>query len=190
MAMATQLTEDEVSVLRAIKDMALQTGREYTLASGKVSDYFLDMKPVLNDSDVLSRIARLMLRRIPPETDAVGGSAMGSIPISTAIILLCKQESTRMKALRGFWVRPEPKQHGLGGVVGGRVEPSDRVVIVDDVTTTGTSVRRAIRVVQDCGAKVLKVISLVDREEGAREAFAEIRIPFESLFKRTEILKK
>ncbi|HYM38585.1 MAG TPA: phosphoribosyltransferase family protein, partial [Thermoplasmata archaeon] len=118
---------------------------------------------------------------------AVGGLAMGAIPISTAIVILCTRAQPPRR-IRAFWVRREEKTHGLGGVVSGTLEPADRVVIVDDVTTTGKSVLQAIDAVLAKGVKVLKVVSVVDRLEGARETIEKRGIKFESLYTRDEVL--
>jgi orotate phosphoribosyltransferase len=174
-------------VLQAIITKALRQDDSYLLASGRRSNYFLDMKSVLNDGDVLRKIARLILERIPDEASAVGGLAMGAIPISTAVVLL-SLEARPAKPLKGFWVRQEEKGHGLGGLVSGNLGPTDRVVIVDDVTTSGKSVIQALDAVIKTGAEVLKVVAIVDRLEGARKELESRGFAFESLFTRKDVL--
>ena len=166
---------------------ALQQDGSYLLASGRRSNYFLDMKTVLNDGEVLRKIARLVLNRIPDEASAVGGLAMGSIPISTAVVLL-SLETRPTKPLRGFWVRQGEKTHGLGGLISGDLRATDRVVIVDDVTTSGKSVVRAYDAVKETGATVLKVVAIVDRLEGAEQQLEHRGVTFESLFTRKDVL--
>ncbi len=189
MAVATHKDEDATSILGAIRQKALRTDGPFQLASGRQSNYFLDMKAVLNDADILRGVARLMLARIPEETTAVGGLAMGSIPISTAVIIL-RADAFGERPLKSFWVRREPKTHGLGGVVSGELSSSDRVVIVDDVTTTGQSILQAVEAVESRGAEILKVVSVVDRMEGAGEVMHRHGITFESIFTRDDILEE
>ena len=166
---------------------ALRQDQSYLLASGRRSSYFLDMKTVLNDGPVLRKIAHLVLNRIPDEASAVGGLAIGSVPISTAVVLL-SLESRPTKPLRGFWVRHEEKTHGLGGLISGDLGATDRAVIVDDVTTSGSSVIRALDAVEATGATILKVVAIVDRLEGAKEQLERRGVAFESLFTRSDVL--
>jgi orotate phosphoribosyltransferase len=188
MAVTFELDEIEASVLDAIKKRALHTGRDFRLSSGKTSRYFLDMKAVLTDgSDTLRKVAELMLRRIPEDTTAVGGLAMGAIPIATEIV--SQNNTTRPnRPLHFFWVRAEQKSHGLGGVVSGTLFPGDRVVIVDDVTTEGNSAMKAITAAREAGAKILKVLTIVDREEGASATFKGSGLAFEPLFTKSQVL--
>lgn len=187
-AVASQFDEAQESVLKAIREKALRTGGEYRLSSGKMSSFFLDMKSVLTDgSETLSKVADLILARIPHETTAVGGLAMGSIPISTEIVTR-NNRSNPHHQLHFFWVRSEEKTHGLGGVVSGTLLPGDRVVVVDDVTTEGNSVLKAVKAVQEGGARVLKIITIVDREEGAAETLRRLGHVFEPLFTRSQLL--
>jgi len=145
------------------------------------------MKTVLNDGLVLRRIARLILNRIPDSASALGGLAMGSIPISSAVVLL-SLEARPARPLKGFWIRRDEKTHGLGGLISGELTQADRVVIVDDVTTSGLSVLKAVDITEGAGATVLKVVAIVDRLEGAREKIENHGISFESLFTRDDVL--
>jgi orotate phosphoribosyltransferase len=101
--------------------------------------------------------------------DAVGGMAIGADPITAAIITVAGRSG---KALRGFIVRKEAKQHGTGRDVEGPVQPGDRVIVVEDVVTTGGSSLAAIEKAEAFGLKVLGVLAIIDRLEGGREALA------------------
>ncbi len=188
MAVAFELDEVESSVLDAIKRRALHTNRDFRLSSGKSSRYFLDMKAVLTDgSDTLHKVADLMLRKIPEHTTAVGGLAMGAIPIATEIV--SRNNASRPdRPLHFFWVRAEEKKHGLGGFVSGTLFPGDHVVIVDDVTTEGKSVTKAINAAREAGAEILKILTIVDREEGASATFDALDLTFEPLFTKSQVL--
>jgi len=190
MAITSELDDTAASVLKAVRTKALHTNGSFRLASGKISPYFLDIKAVLTDgSDTLLKVTDLMLRRIPRDTTAVGGLAMGSIPIATEIVSMNNRQSP-FHPLHFFWVRPEEKTHGLGGLISGTLESSDHVVIVDDVTTEGNSVMKAVRAVQERGARILKILTIVDREEGAADVFKQSGLEFEALLTRTQILSQ
>lgn len=189
LAIVSQIHKAEASVLGAIRAKALLRERDYVLASGKTSKYFLDMKAVLTDgTDTLSKIADLMLQRFPDDVTAVGGLAMGAIPISAEIVSR-NNKARPDRPLHFFWVRPDQKTHGLGGLVSGTLFTSDRVVIVDDVTTEGNSVMKAVRAVVASGAKVLKVITVVDREQGASDKLRSEGLKFEALFASSQVLQ-
>lgn len=154
----------------------------YTLFSGEESPFYFDLKPLLNDPETLTMITSLILERLPQETTAVGGLSDGAIPISTSLILMNERTQTIPSPLKGFWVRQEPKPHGLPGLIAGRIDDDDAVVIVDDVTTTGSSVLDAIEGLAPTGARVLKVVTVLDRSEGARTTLQERNLRLEALF--------
>jgi len=126
-------------------------------------------------------MGELILARIGSTTiDAVGGLALGAYPLAVAVSDAAYKESG--KSIRVFVVRKEPKQHGLKRHVEGRIKKGDRVLIVDDVVTTGESTRDAILKSQEEGLEVVKVVTLVDRQEsGGRENIEELTT-FEALF--------
>ena len=90
------------------------------------------------------------------------------------------------RPLFGFYVRKEPKKRGTRKLIEGNLEKGEKVVVVDDVTTKGSSVIKAINAIRDFGCEVVKVISIVDREAGARENFRNIGVDFESLFTKSD----
>ena len=189
MASATaRVEEDSAFILDAIRTRALRTDGPFKLGSGGTSPYYLDIRILLNDVRVLSGIARLILAKVPPGTNAVGGLATSSIPISTAIMILDERHRKGQPALRGFWIRSEEKLHGVGGQLCGELHRGERVVVVDDVTTKGNSVLKVVKVVREFGADVTKIVSVVDRVEGAAEIFSQHKIPFDPLFSVKEIL--
>jgi len=130
-----------------------------------------------------------MLDKIPESATAVGGLAMGAIPIATEIV--SRNNAARQnRPLHFFWVRSEAKTHGLGGSISGTLFRGDRVVIVDDVTTEGNSAMKAVNATVEAGAEILKILTIVDREEGASAAFAKLGLTFEPLFRKSQILSK
>ena len=144
---------------------------DFTLASGKKASFYLDCRRVTLDSAGANLIAEGILELIADRwPDAVGGMAVGADPITGAVITVAGRQN---KSLRGFIVRKEAKQHGKGRDVEGPVKAGDRVVIVEDVVTTGGSSLLAIEKVEAAGMKVEGVIAIIDRLEGGAAAFAE-----------------
>jgi orotate phosphoribosyltransferase len=143
----------------------------FTLASGKTSSYYINSKKVLFHSESIALLADLLYDATQDLTfQAIGGLEVGAIPMATAVCLRYQQAG---RNLEGFFVRKEAKGHGSKERVEGQVKSGDRVVVIDDVLTTGGSVIQAIEEVEKMGAKVLRVVCIVDRLQGAREALAK-----------------
>jgi orotate phosphoribosyltransferase len=159
---------------------ALKRGT-FRLASGREASFYLDAKQVVLDAEgsmlvgqaILARLAALA--RFP---DAVGGMSIGADPITSAVVTMA---GVAGRPLKGFMIRKEPKDHGTQRYVEGPVEPGHRVVIVEDVTTTGGSSLLAIERARDFGLVVERVVTVIDRLAGAEAAFAARGIPLESL---------
>lgn len=119
------------------------------------------------------------------QCDAVGGLTLGADPVAYAI---CHSSAGTDRPVRSFTVRKEPKGHGTGKQVEGPLLSGDRVVIVEDVITTGGSAARAIEAVKREGAIPIGVLALVDREEGGREHLESFGLPVRSLANASEIV--
>ena len=175
--------ETREELLKLIKEKALRKG-EHTLSSGKKSDYYIDGKQITLDPRGLLLVGKTilaMLQGIP--VDAVGGPTLGADPIAAAVALLSSQTG---KPLKAFIVRKEEKKHGTQKrIEGPKLERGDRVVIVEDVITSGKSVREAVREVEKLECRVVKVICLVDREEGAAELLSDYN--FSPIFIKSEL---
>jgi len=117
--------------------------------------------------------------------DAIGGLTLGADPISYAISYASAQTAS---PIRAFTVRKEAKAHGTGKLIEGPFQEGDRVAIVEDVITTGSSALRAVDAVRAAGGEVLGVLALVDREEGGREALEGRGLSVTSLVTATDIL--
>jgi orotate phosphoribosyltransferase len=161
---------DREALLALIREHGLERG-EFTLASGKKSSYYLDCRKVTLDSAGAKQIAEGILEmwgdNLP---DAVGGMAIGADPISAAVITTAAH---RGQSLKGFIVRKETKSHGKGNDVEGPIAPGLTAVVVEDVVTTGGSSLKAIERVEAVGLKVVGVVAVVDRLEGAAQIFAD-----------------
>ncbi|GAA4450848.1 orotate phosphoribosyltransferase [Novipirellula rosea] len=165
------MTYNRDALLDLIRAEALQTG-EFTLASGKKASYYLDCRKITLHPKGANLIAEGMLSVIQAAgelPDAVGGMAIGADPITASIVTIAGQ---RDLPLKGFMVRKEPKGHGMGKQVEGPVQPGQRVVIVEDVITSGGSAIKAVDAAEAFGLKVDCVIGIIDRLAGGAEAFA------------------
>lgn len=163
-----------------IGEKALKRGT-FTLASGRTASFYLDAKQVVLDAHGAMLVGRAILERLRslgPLPAAVGGMSIGADPITSAVVTMAGVEGL---ALKGFMVRKEPKDHGTKKYIEGPVAPGQRVVIVEDVTTTGGSSLVAIDRAQEFGLVVERVITVIDRLAGAQAAFAARGIPLESL---------
>jgi orotate phosphoribosyltransferase len=171
---------DREGLIRLLKRDSLRTG-EFTLASGRQSHYYVDGRKVTLSADGAERIANGILEVLShhPEVEAVGGLTMGADPIVGAV--LARAHLYGRADLKGFLVRKEAKAHGTGKQVEGPVQSGMTVAIVDDVATTGGSSLQAIDAVEAMGGKVSVVLAVLDRLEGAAEAFAARDLPFRAL---------
>ena len=156
----------------------------FKLASGGTSFVFFDCKLVTQDPEGISLIAELIFDRISIyKVDSIGGIQTGAIPIGTAVAQL---SFIRKKPIQAFWVRQEKKTHGTEKWIEGNLKPRSNVVIVEDVTTKGNSVFESIDRVRELDCSILEVISLVDREDGARKRLADAGYRFTPMFTISE----
>lgn len=162
-----------------IQEKALRFG-EFTLASGKKASYYLDCREITLDAQGARLVGEGMLDLIAGDMPAlVGGMAIGADPITAAILTLA---GVKGLPLRGVMVRKEAKQHGTGKFVEGPFQAGESLVIVEDVVTTGGSSLLAIERCEAVGLKVKRVLAIIDRLEGGREAFAAKGYELTTLF--------
>lgn len=169
------------SPLRALlQSRALRTGT-FTLASGRQSHYYVDGRKVTLSADGAALIGAAVLDRLSDfgPVAAIGGLTMGADPIVGAT--LAEAGRRGRGDLVGFLVRKAAKTHGTGQLVEGPVEPGMAVVVVEDVTTTGSSALQAVDAVAALGCRVVGIVTLLDRLEGAAAAFAARGLPFAPL---------
>ena len=168
-----------------LKERAFRRGR-VVLASGRESDYYFDMKPAMLDPDGATLLAEIILQHIQDvKADCVGGLEMGAVPLIAPVAMRSRDFG---RSLRGFFVRKTVKDHGTKKRVDGADITGKTVVILEDVTTTGASAMDAVKAVEESGAKVVLVLSILDRGEGAADLYAKAGIPFASLFRAEEFL--
>jgi orotate phosphoribosyltransferase len=162
--------------------------RPVTLASGRRSNFYVDCKQTALHPRGAYLIGRLFWERLRAfgPVDAVGGPTLGADPLATATSLVSGLEEVGVPA---FIVRKEPKGHGTQSWIEGKqnLVPGARVVVLEDVVTTGGSSLLAVERVESEGYRVLGVLALVDRQEGGRETLEARGYRFEALFTKAEV---
>ncbi len=185
MAMASE--SDRRELLEIIVATAIER-RPVTLASGKQSELYLDLRQTLMRPRGIELAGRLVLEKLSSgsRVAAVGGMAVGAVPLVSAVLAAAAQRDD-YRDLLGFFVRKETKRHGLGRRIEGAFEAGQKVALVEDTTTTGGSTLEAFDIVSEAGGEVVRVLCLVDRGEGALEAFAARGLKLEPLFTRADL---
>ncbi|HZJ65056.1 MAG TPA: orotate phosphoribosyltransferase [Kofleriaceae bacterium] len=162
--------------------------REVVLSSGRTSNFYIDCKQVSLDAEGACLIGELfhqVIEQVAPDAVAVGGLTLGADPLATATSLVSFQ---RGRPRAAFIVRKEPKGHGTNQwLETTKLAPGARVVVLEDVVTTGASTLKAIERVRLAGLEVAHAIGLVDRLEGGREAVT-VETPLTTLFTRRDFL--
>ena len=186
-------TEESLDMPDPIKDRLLALIRErafrqgdFTLASGEKSDYYIDGRMIGVHPEGAALIGQAIYERIKDlGIDAIGGLAVGAVPLVASTMVICHQQGL---AVEGFWVRDAVKDHGTKKLIEGNLAPGSRVVILDDVMTSGGSAQKAIDAVLGQGGTVIRVIALVDRGRGAKELFEKQGLVYEPLFTINDLL--
>ena len=170
------LSRDEVA--RRIAEVSLLHG-EFTLRSGRTSSYYLDKYLFSTQPDILASLGRMFADRLPAETTRLAGAELGGIPLVTAASLASGKPC--------IFIRNQKKEYGTARQLEGAVDAEDRVVLVEDVATTGGQVLEAARVIEACGARIIRIIATIDRMEGARENIEQAGYPFDALFTTVDL---
>jgi len=134
---------------------------EFILASGKKSNYYIDIKKATTNPEILKLIGEIIAEKIKDEDVKVAGVELGSVPIATAVSIIAQKPL--------LIVRKKPKDYGTKNKIEGELKEGDKVIIVEDVTTTGGSVLKAVKEIRENGGIVDRVFVVVDRLEGAKE---------------------
>jgi orotate phosphoribosyltransferase len=159
----------------------------FKLASGKMSNYYIDCRKTTHSCEGKGIIGQLIFSIIKDiDVHAIGGLTMGADPIACAVSQTAYGFS---KNLASFSIRKEQKDHGMKKLVEGDVKAGDCVVIVDDVITTGGSTIKAIEAARAEGLQVIMAIALVDREEGGKQEIEKYVSDVVSLVTRTELIE-
>lgn len=179
---------DKERLKNLIKERSLKVAEEpiFKLSSGKLSRYYIDLKQITFDPESLYMLGRVLYESIKDlRPDGVGGLTLGADPIAYSVAMISYLEGN---PIRPFVVRKEPKAHGTGKQVEGLLKAGDRVVVFEDVITTGSSALKAVQACQREGYQVLCVYAVVDREEGGKENLEREGLRVYSVFRVSELL--
>ena len=152
---------------------------DFVLSSGKHSTYYFDKYLFETKPDLLSRLAELLAERVPEETDRLAGPELGAVALATAVSL--------RTGLPFVIVKKQSKDYATRKAIEGELNAGDRIVVVEDILTTGAAAVRAADVIKEAGGRVLKILAVVDREEGAAESIAAAGYGYEPLFRRSDL---
>lgn len=174
-------TKEWFRLHKLVKERSFEYG-DFTLSSGKKSSYYFDGKQVTLHPEGSYLVGKILYQKIQGlNIDAVGGYTIGADPMVSAFGVVAHLEG--LNNLKLFIVRKTPKTHGkCKNIEGPLLKKGDQVVVVDDVITTGGSVIKSIDAVRELGCHVIKVIALVDREEGGTEAIQNLGIDVDPIF--------
>ena len=163
---------------RRIAEVALLRG-EFTLRSGRKSNYYLDKYLFETQPDILLALGKMFAERVPPGVDRIAGPELGAIALAAA---------ASMASGKPFViVRNQKKGYGSGKLLEGTLKPGDTVLIIEDVLTTGGQVLEAVKSLESAGAKVAGILGVLDRQEGARQNIESAGYKFESLFTTSDL---
>jgi len=181
-----------MNMLKELTDLILEKSLKvadepiFELASGKKSNLYIDCRKTTKNARGAYLIGNIIYDKISNlDVDAIGGLTMGADPVADAVAYTSVLKG---KLINSFSVRKDAKKHGLKRVIEGDVKNGDRVVIVDDVATTGQSTIEAIENARAGGLHVVKVIILVDRQEGGRENILKHDVDYEAILTKQDLL--
>ncbi|DAC61015.1 TPA: orotate phosphoribosyltransferase [Candidatus Thalassarchaeaceae archaeon] len=191
--MSTSVNDAKSRLIEKVRELAyLYSPAElFTLASGRQSPHFFDMKPVMMDPESAHLLGVLIHSKIDSldSIDAIGGLELGAVPLTGIAIAKAPKGSE----IRGFMVRKEAKGRGgrktgnPPGIEGASLAKGDRVILLEDVTTTGGSALKASERLTEMGCQVVACITILDRQEGGMDAFNEAGVSLIPLLLRSDI---
>jgi orotate phosphoribosyltransferase len=166
-----------------IRQKSFSTGGDFKLASGAASKFYFDMKKTMFDPEGAALIADVLFDLIKDDgVEQVGGLEIGAVPIATAVAMRSWPE----RPIAAFFVRKEPKGHGTNRMIDGQYKDGARTILFEDVTTTGGSAMRAVKAVRERGGEVRKIVTIVDRLEGAGANLAKEGIELVAVFTKND----
>ena len=174
-----RLGEDELAQLgRDVVAAAYLTGR-FVLRSGAISNYYFDKYRLTTRPSLLRRVGRALAAMVPPNVDRIAGPELGAVPLATAVSL--------ETGIPSVFVRKTAKGYGTDRGIEGEISPGERVLVVEDVLTTGSEAIRSATALRDFGAHVVEILGVVDREEGAAANIAAAGFGFRALFSKRSL---
>jgi orotate phosphoribosyltransferase len=158
---------------KRIADVALLRG-EFTLRSGRKSNYYLDKYRFETHGDVLMELGRMFAERVRPNVDRIAGAELGAVPLAAVTSIHCGKPCV--------FIRNQKKDYGTSKLVEGVLNAGETVMIVEDVLTTGGQVLESCKVLKELGVKIDRIVGVIDRMEGAKENIEGAGYAFEALF--------
>jgi orotate phosphoribosyltransferase len=158
----------------------------FTLASGRQSNYYFNCKPTTMDPEGMNLIGLVLFDTLKDASiTAAGGLTLGADPLANALSVISFQKG---KSIKSFTVRKETKDHGTKSKIEGNLQADERIVILDDVITTGGSTITAIEAIKEAGLIIDRVVAFIDREEGGRENILRHVDRVDAILTRTEVM--
>ncbi len=181
------MSQPREDLLQLLTELSFQN-RRVVLSSGLESDFYVDCKQTLLHPDGMALTGTVLVdtwQRMNEPIDAVGGPTLGADPMTCAFVLQARKRGIHMP---GFFVRKEPKGHGTMSWIEGvkSVGSGSRVLVLEDVITTGASSVRSISRLRDAGFDVIGLLCLVDRMEGGKAAIEAEGVPVTSVYHKTD----
>ena len=166
------------ALAQRIAEVALLRG-EFTLRSGRKSNYYLDKYRFETQPDVLLELGRMIAAKIPSDAQRIAGPELGAVPLAASASMQCGKPC--------IFVRNQKKEYGSAKQIEGVYSAGEKIVLIEDIVTSGGQVIEAVKTLKDVGLVVLKVIVIIDREEGGRQAIEGAGIKMDSLFTTTDL---
>lgn len=170
------MTDQELFDL--ISNVSLLRG-DFTLRSGRKSKYYLDKYLFEADPKALRELGERFAKHATPATTRIAGAELGGVALAAS--------TSMASGLPMVIIRNAKKDYGTKKMYEGKIEPNDTVLLVEDIATTGGQVLEAARTIAETGAKVEKIVAVIDRQEGARENIESAGYVFESLMTKTDL---
>lgn len=169
---------DRQQLIKRIKETSYLEG-DFTLRSGKKSKYYLDKYLFETSPDILEALGQAFAEHVGPDTDIIAGAALGGIALAAS--------TSMASGKKWIIVRQQPKGYGTSNLIEGKLSPGDNVLLVEDIATTGGQVLEAAKAIAQAGAKVEKIVSVIDRKQGAKENITQAGFVFESLLTKEDL---
>ena len=165
-------------LIKRIKETAYLEG-DFVLRSGKRSKYYLDKYLFETCPDILRALGEEFAKHVTEDVTLIAGAELGGVALAAA---------TAMQTGKNWIiVRQSRKDHGTGKLIEGVLKPSDAVLLVEDIATTGGQVLEAAKVITDAGAKIKKIVCVIDRKQGAAENITQAGYKFESILSKDDL---
>jgi len=171
-----RMTDDQL--IQRIQETAILKG-QFTLRSGRTSRYYVDKYLFETQPDILQALAERLAAHVPPDTQRLAAAELGGIPLVTATALVT--------GLPMVLIRNQKKDYGTAKRFEGKLEAGERVVVLEDIVTSGGQSVEAANALRDAGAEVVRIIAVVDRQEGGREAIEQAGYPMVSLLTKADL---